>query len=187
MTYNDGLNTLNENISENFSINNNNYNEEENNKENINFNNNSFDDSLEYSKSKSFNVNETPAQISLKKNEILNENEEGLKIDNKDESLNIYTNFHNDGNNNSKNIERYKNTTSNKSKQINLNKKMIMIVNKVMENRVVYQIYPLLIINQIKVIGIYLIIITVDNYQIIIILKHIIVKRLIILIIMFII
>ena len=121
MTYNDGLNTLNENISENFSINNNNYNEEENNTENINFNNNSFDDSLEYSKSKSFNVNETPAQISLKKNEILNENEEGLKIDNKDESLNIYTNFHNDGNNNSKNIERYKNTTSNKSKQENDN------------------------------------------------------------------
>ena len=121
MTYNDGLNTLNENISENFSINNNNYNEEENNKENINFNNNSFDDSLEYSKSKSFNVNETPAQISLKKNEILNENEEGMKIDNKDESLNIYTNFHNDGNNNSKNIERYKNTTSNKSKQENDN------------------------------------------------------------------
>ena len=51
MTYNDGVNTLNENISENFSINNNNYYEEEN-KENINFNNNSFDDSLEYSKSK---------------------------------------------------------------------------------------------------------------------------------------
>ena len=65
---------------------------------------------------------------------------------------------------------------------------MIMTVNKVMENRVVYQIYPHLIINQIKVIGIYLIIITVDNYRIIIIiLKHIIVKRLIILIIMFII
>ena len=46
---------------------------------------------------------------------------------------------------------------------INLNKKMIMIVNKVMENLVVYQTYQLLIINQIKVIGLYLIIITIGN------------------------
>ena len=124
-TYNDGLNTLNENISENFSITNNNYNEEENNKENINFNNNSFDDSLEYSKSKSFNVNETPGQLSQKRSLNENEIEEGLKISNKDESLNIYTNFNNINinvnncyhNNNTKNIERYKSTTSNKSKQ----------------------------------------------------------------------
>ena len=125
MTYNDGLNTLNENISENFSITNNNENEEEN-KENINFNNNSFDDSLEYSKSKSFNINETPAQLSQKKNEILNENdiEESFKLNNKDESVNIYTNFNNINinvnncyNNNNRNIERYKSTTSNKSKQ----------------------------------------------------------------------
>ena len=125
-TYNDGLNTLNENISENFSITNNNYNEEENNKENINFNNNSFDDSLEYSKSKSFNVNETPGQLSQKRSLNENEIEEGLKISNKDESLNIYTNFNNininvnncyHNNNNTKNIERYKSTTSNKSKQ----------------------------------------------------------------------
>jgi len=124
-TYNDGLNTLNENISENFSITNNNYNEEENNKENINFNNNSFDDSLEYSKSKSFNVNETPGQLSQKRSLNQNEIEEGLKISNKDESLNIYTNFNNINinvnncyhNNNAKNIERYKSTTSNKSKQ----------------------------------------------------------------------
>ena len=123
-TYNDGLNTLNENISENFSITNNNYNEEENNKENINFNNNSFDDSLEYSKSKSFNVNETPGQLSQKRSLNENEIEEGLKISNKDESLNIYTNFNNINinvnncyHNNNKNIERYKSTTSNKSKQ----------------------------------------------------------------------
>ena len=124
-TYNEGLNTLNENISENFSITNNNYNEEENNKENINFNNNSFDDSLEYSKSKSFNVNETPGQLSQKRSLNENEIEEGLKISNKDESLNIYTNFNNINinvnncyhNNNTKNIERYKSTTSNKSKQ----------------------------------------------------------------------
>ena len=124
-TYNDGLNTLNENISENFSITNNNYNEEENNKENINFNNNSFDDSLEYSKSKSFNVNETQGQLSQKRSLNENEIEEGLKISNKDESLNIYTNFNNINinvnncyhNNNTKNIERYKSTTSNKSKQ----------------------------------------------------------------------
>ena len=121
MTYNDGVNTLNENISENFSINNNNYYEEEN-KENINFNNNSFDDSLEYSKSKSFNINETPGQLSQKNNENLNENEESFKINNKDESLNIYSNFNNININmnnchNNKDIERYKNTTSNKSKQ----------------------------------------------------------------------
>ena len=125
MTYKDGVNTLNENISENFSITNNNENEEEN-KENINFNNNSFDDSLEYSKSKSFNINETPAHLSQKKNEILNENEieESFKLNNKDESVNIYTNFNNINinvnncyNNNNRNIERYKSTTSNKSKQ----------------------------------------------------------------------
>ena len=123
MTYNDGVNTLNENITENFSINNNNYTEEEN-KEKINFNNNSFDDSLEYSKSKSFNINETPVQLSQKKNEIPNENEESFKINNKDESVNIYTNFNNINinvnncyNNNNRDIERYKSTTSNKSKQ----------------------------------------------------------------------
>ena len=129
MTYNDGINTLNENISENFSINNNNEintnndndNEEEKVKEKINFNNNSFDDSLEYSKSKSFNNNETPNQSSHKND--LNENIENIKINNKDESVNIYTNFNNliinmnnNNNNQIKNIERYKNTSSNKSK-----------------------------------------------------------------------
>ena len=121
MTYNDGLNTLNENISENFSITNNN---EENNKENINFNNNSFDDSLEYSKSKSFNANETPGQLSQKRSLNENDIDESLKIANKDESLNIYTNFNNINinvnncyHNNNKNIERYKSTTSNKSKK----------------------------------------------------------------------
>ena len=121
MTYNDGMNTLNENISENFSITNNN---EENNKENINFNNNSFDDSLEYSKSKSFNANETPGQLSQKRSLNENEIDESLKIANKDESLNIYTNFNNINinvnncyHNNNKNIERYKSTTSNKSKK----------------------------------------------------------------------
>ena len=132
MTYNDGINTLNENISENFSITNNNYNDEENNnnKENINFNNNSFDDSLEYSKSKSFNISDTPGQLSQKNNnenfnEKENEVEESLKINNKDESMNIYTNLNNINininncysNNNNNNIERYKSTTSNKSKQ----------------------------------------------------------------------
>ena len=118
MTYNDGINTLNENISGNFSINNNN---EEENKENINFNNNSFDDSLEYSKSKSFHINEITGQISQKKNE------EDFQINNKDESFNIYTNYNNininmnNYYNEGKNIERYKSTTSNKSKQDNDN------------------------------------------------------------------
>ena len=127
MTYIDGINTLNENITENFSLNNNNYEDEEN-KENINFNNNSFDDSLEYSKSKSFHMNETMEQLSLKKNNAnLNENEESFKINNKDESFNIYTNFNNininvnNCYNEGKNIERYKSTTSNKSKQDNDN------------------------------------------------------------------
>ena len=124
MTFNDGLNTLNENISENFSITNNNI-EENKDKENINFNNNSFDDSLEYSKSKSFNINETPGQLSQKRSLNENDIEESLKLANKDESLNIYTNFNNINinvnncfqNNNPRNIERYKSTTSNKSKK----------------------------------------------------------------------
>ena len=124
MTFNDGLNTLNENISENFSITNNNI-EENKDKENINFNNNSFDDSLEYSKSKSFNINETPGQLSQKRSLNENDIEESLKLTNKDESLNIYTNFNNINinvnncfqNNNPRNIERYKSTTSNKSKK----------------------------------------------------------------------
>ena len=122
MTYNDGINTFNENISENFSINNNN--EEENIDDKLKFNN-SLDDSLEYSKSKSMKINES----SQKKDEIENDNdnnndneneeEDSLRINNKDESLNLYTNFNNTCYNKSKNIERYKSTTSNKSKQDN--------------------------------------------------------------------
>ena len=86
-----------------------------------------FDDSLEYSKSKSFNISDTPGQLSQKNNnenfnEKENEVEESLKINNKDESMNIYTNLNNINininncysNNNNNNIERYKSTTSNK-------------------------------------------------------------------------
>ena len=98
ITLNDELNTMKENISGNFSLNNN---EPSNNKE-INYIN-SLDDSLEYSKSKSFI---TSVLNSKDKNE-----------NNKDESFNIYNNNDNHiRNNNNKSIERYKNTTSNNSK-----------------------------------------------------------------------
>ena len=136
ITSNDELNNIKENISGNFSSNNNidndndnyndndneiytsiksnNYNDEDENKENINFNN-SLDDSLEYSKSKSY-INETPLVLTKDKNN--NNNSEKNIINNKEESFNIYnsnlekTNNHNTN----KNIERYKSTTSNKSK-----------------------------------------------------------------------
>ena len=94
---NDDLNAMKENISGNFSLNNN---EPSNNKE-INYIN-SLDDSLEYSKSKSFI---TSVLNSKDKNE-----------NNKDESFNIYNNNDNHIRNNNNNIERYKNTTSNNSK-----------------------------------------------------------------------
>ena len=95
---NEEYNAMKENISGNFSLNNN---EPSNNKE-INYIN-SLDDSLEYSKSKSFI---TSVLNSKDKNE-----------NNKDESFNIYNNNDNHiRNNNNKSIERYKNTTSNNSK-----------------------------------------------------------------------
>ena len=133
LTLNDELNTMKDNLSGNFSLNNNdnenlNDNEnindvnenEEDNKENINFIN-SLDDSLEYSKTKSYIINDTPVVM----NKDNNNNSESAKINNKDESLNIYnSNSHNFNTDNNiirniknKNIERYKNSTSNKSKK----------------------------------------------------------------------
>ena len=110
LTSNEEINMIKENISGNFSSNNNYLDNEEENKENINFAN-SLDDSLEYSKTKSYIINETPGLLSNK-----NDNSENLKINNKEESLNIYNNNTDNNKNNNKNIERYKNTTTNKSK-----------------------------------------------------------------------
>ena len=130
LTLNDEINIMKDNISENFSINNNykdnnNCNEKnieienEENKENI-ISLNSLDDSLEYSKSKSY----TPGLMSKDKNDK-KYNSENSKINNKEESVNIYNssckNLNTDNNIirniNNKNIERYKNSTSNKSKK----------------------------------------------------------------------
>ena len=99
---NDELNIVRENISGNFSINNN---ESSNNKE-INYIN-SLDDSLEYSKSKSYIINEASGLNSKNKNE----KSDISNINIKDESLNILNK-----NDDNKNIERYKSSTSNKSK-----------------------------------------------------------------------
>ena len=110
LTSNEEINMIKENISGNFSSNNNYLDNEEENKENINFAN-SLDDSLEYSKTKSYIINETPGLLSNK-----NDNSENIKINNKEESLNIYNNNTDNNKNNNKNIERYKNTTTNKSK-----------------------------------------------------------------------
>ena len=112
-------NNIKDNISGNFSsnknIDNDIYNDE--NKENMNFNNSdSLDDSLEYSKSKSY-FNETPLIVSKDKNN--NKNSDNNKISNKEESFNLYNNNNKKSSNNTmtnKNIERYKSTTSNKSK-----------------------------------------------------------------------
>ena len=106
---NEEINIIRENISGNFSSNNNIIDNEDDNKD-INFEN-SLDDSLEYSKTKSYIVNDTPGVLSNK-----NDNSENMKINNKEESLNLY-NDNTDNNVNNKNIERYKNTTSNKSKK----------------------------------------------------------------------
>ena len=143
---NDELNTMKDNISGNFSSNNNdenendkdkeNYTKEENNNDyiniNININSNekenkeninlinSLDDSLEYSKTKSYIINDTPGLLSKDKNDQ-NDFSSNIKINNKEESLNIYNsstqNNNTNSNMNNKNIERYKNTTSNKSKK----------------------------------------------------------------------
>ena len=99
---NDELNIVRENISGNFSINNN----ESSNKKEINYIN-SLDDSLEYSKSKSYIINETSGLNSKNKND----NSDISNINIKDESLNILNK-----NDDNKNIERYKSSTSNKSK-----------------------------------------------------------------------
>ena len=142
LTLNDELNNMKDNILGNFSMNNN-YNEQfddnindnnengenEENKENLNFIN-SLDDSLEYSKTKSYIINDTPVVMGKNKDSNNNTSDnryysEKSKINNKDESVNIYnsnSNKLNTENNiirniNNKNIERYKNTTSNKSKQ----------------------------------------------------------------------
>ena len=130
-----------ENISGNFSSNNNEINinididqnnierEDENKENNINFIN-SLDDSLEYSKTKSYIINETPGLLSKDKNEQ-NEYSDNFKINNKEDSLNMYKQnekYNSDikkNNNNSvltnkninEKIERYKSTTSNKSKK----------------------------------------------------------------------
>ena len=140
---NEELNNMKENISGNFSSNNNeiyidenttknnfNENEDEENKENLNFIN-SLDDSLEYSKTKSYIINETSGLLSKEKNDP-NENEysDNIKINNKEESLNIYNpedNLNSNTDNKEKDniltnqnldkIERYKSTTSNKSKK----------------------------------------------------------------------
>ena len=99
---NDELNIVRENISGNFSINNNG----SSNKKEINYIN-SLDDSLEYSKSKSYIINETSGLNSKNKND----NSDISNINIKDESLNILNK-----NDDNKNIERYKSSTSNKSK-----------------------------------------------------------------------
>ena len=140
---NEELNNMKENISGNFSSNNHeiyidenttknnfNENEDEENKENLNFIN-SLDDSLEYSKTKSYIINETSGLLSKEKNDP-NENEysDNIKINNKEESLNIYNpedNLNSNTDNKEKDniltnqnldkIERYKSTTSNKSKK----------------------------------------------------------------------
>ena len=140
---NEELNNMKENISGNFSSNNHeiyidenttknnfNENEDEENKENLNFIN-SLDDSLEYSKTKSYIINETPGLLSKEKNDPNeNENSDNIKINNKEESLNIYNpedNLNSNTDNKEKDniltnqnldkIERYKSTTSNKSKK----------------------------------------------------------------------
>ena len=104
MLSNDEINIVRENISGNFSINNN---ESPNNRE-INYIN-SLDDSLEYSKSKSYIINETSGLNSKNKND--NSNMSNINI--KDGTLSIVNN------NENKNIERYKSTTSNKTKSNN--------------------------------------------------------------------
>ena len=141
---NDELNTMKDNISGNFSSNNNDiYNENENNKdsnkneennndeininittnekenkENVNFVN-SLDDSLEYSKTKSYIINDTPGLLSKDKKDKNDYSSSNIIINNKEESLNIYNSNTQNTNSNitNKNIERYKNTTSNKSKK----------------------------------------------------------------------
>ena len=146
LTFKDEYSNMKDNISGNFSINNNynekcdeniNDNENEENKENLNFIN-SLDDSLEYSKTKSYIVNDTPVVVGKGKdnnnsssnyNSSKNRNKyytDNSKINNKDESVNIYNSNSNNINTdiniirniNNKNIERYKNSTSNKSKNI---------------------------------------------------------------------
>ena len=138
---NEEFNNMKENISGNFSSNNNEINididqnniqneeGEDENKENINFIN-SLDDSLEYSKTKSYIINETPGLLSKDKNDQ-NDYSDNFKINNKEDSLNMYKRNENSNTDNKKNknnsaltnkninekIERYKSTTSNKSKR----------------------------------------------------------------------
>ena len=139
---NEEFNNMKENISGNFSSNNNEINinldieqnntqnegREDENKENINFIN-SLDDSLEYSKTKSYIINDTPGLLSKDKNDQ-NDYSDNFKINNKEDSLNMYKQNENSNTDSEKNnnnsaltnknknekIERYKSTTSNKSK-----------------------------------------------------------------------
>ena len=167
LTSNEELNNMKENILGNFSSNNNDINinidinendiqnnkkGDDENKENINFIN-SLDDSLEYSKTKSYIINETPGLLSKDKNEQ-NGDTDNIQINNKEESLNIYKQNENSNTDNDKNInnnnsflinknknmekfERYKSTTSNKSKkesEIDSDNKSFNISNKSKQN-----------------------------------------------------